>query len=74
MRKKGVGPVKTQSRRAKTRQDAPQTGGQFPECMCVASLAAQLPSAEWTRQGHAAHTSKTTRCRKSSVPTDVPYH
>jgi len=31
MRKKGVGPVKTQSRRAKTRQDAPQTGGQFPE-------------------------------------------
>eukprot|EP00955_Chlamydomonas_euryale_P097322 365068-Chlamydomonas_euryale.AAC.3 len=32
MRKKGVGPVKTQSRRAKTRQDAPQTGGQFPEC------------------------------------------
>eukprot|EP00955_Chlamydomonas_euryale_P112572 366140-Chlamydomonas_euryale.AAC.1 len=42
MRKKGVGPVKTQSRRAKTRQDAPQTGGQFPECNGEIATAAKL--------------------------------
>jgi len=39
----GVGPVKTQSRCAKMRQDAPQTGGQFPECLHTMQLAAHLP-------------------------------